>query len=645
MARTPSKDALLARYRRRIQTARAFREHEQLPDLWRRMSDLYRGKQFPQSSTAEDRIVINVSKATIDIIVPSTTVTHPQITVNSRTPENEDGAWIVSAAVNYEWQHRNFTPETQAAVKDGLIFGTGIAKVGWRYVSETVPDQNAWQEQYDTACAEADAYAAANPHLAGDLPSDEDIRAQIGDVTKTIVKTDHPFVERLSIHDVYVDPDATSIRNARWVAQKIVKPLEAVQSNPKYKQKARFNAVPDAHDNTYGKGLDKRTPADAKRVTCWEFYDLVLGTMSVFCEGGDDGFLVDPVGQPYDFGHPFVFFTDYDVPDQFYGMGELEALEPLQHELNMTRTAMFNDRKAFSRAHLYNPKAFDDQGRRELTSPADNRMIPVINGVPFDQAVAPLPGQTPNPQLYQDSQIIEGDITNVTGINDYERGASSNVRRTATEASVIQDAANSRAADKMAKVETFISDIARRVVQLMQQYQTGERVARVVGSNAAPLWVSYPPEWIEGEYDFEVVAGSTQPKNATAKRQIAQQMMQVLGPLMVPGGPVNTNAVLAWVLKNGFDIQDPSQFLSAPAQNLGQPPPPVDPNAPQGPPPQGGPPQGAPPAPPPPGDGVQQSLGGPIPDAHSGGGVPPEILAQLAGQVGLHQTGPAPHGQ
>lgn len=633
---------LLERYRGRIEGARGYRRSEGLPDLWERMLDLYRGKHFPKGWSQDDVVAVNVSKATIDVMVPATSVQHPEITVEALKPDMDDQAVITQAAVNYEWRHHNFTPETMMAVKDALIFGVGWAKCGWRFVEETVVDEDGARKQLAELEAQVDRYAADNPELAGSLPSPDELRAQVETSTKQVVKEDHPFVERVNIHDVYVDPDATSIRDAKWIAQRVVKPLEEVRSNKRYRLSARLNVRADSgHPEDWYTSHDEwRSNDDVKRVTVWEFYDLRLGTMSVFADGGDNGFLVEPVKQPYAFGHPFVPIIDYEVPNQFYGMGELEAVEPLQMELNMTRTAMFNDRKAHRRAWLYNEKAFDAKGRSALESDAENRLIPVSNNVPFSEALVPLPGQSPNPQLYQDSGIIESDITTVTGINDYQRGSLPEVRRTATEASIVQDAANARAAEKLAKVEGFLSEIARRVVMLMQQYQTGERVARYTGRNGASQWVQYDADWIQGEYDFSVEAGSTQPRNDTARRQQATQMLQALAPFMVPGGPVNPQAVIEHALRYGFKVTDPSKFLNEPQQALGMPPPsplPPELSAADN---DGG--LGGEPEPrrvPQPArdmqEGLGQSAGGPIPDQHSGGGIPPEILQQLAGQVGL----------
>ena len=41
---------------------------------------------------------------------------------------------------------------------------------------------------------------------------------------------------------------------------------------------------------------------------------------------------------PYAYGQPFVMLRNYDVPDYFYPMGDLEAIESLQLELDKTRS-------------------------------------------------------------------------------------------------------------------------------------------------------------------------------------------------------------------------------------------------------------------------------------------------------------------
>ena len=87
-------------------------------------------------------------------------------------------------------------------------------------------------------------------------------------------------------------------------------------------------------------------------------------TYCVFADGATDGFLITPTKMPYAFGHPFLMLRNYEVPDDFYPMGELEQIEPLQLELNETRTQMLNHRKRYARKYLYMEDAFDDVGHQ-----------------------------------------------------------------------------------------------------------------------------------------------------------------------------------------------------------------------------------------------------------------------------------------
>jgi len=613
-----SKADRLARYRGRIESAKGFRQHEQYDDLWRRLNDLYRGKQIPPGLGDDDAFVVNVAFSTINIIGPSIAINYPHSTVTPLGPEQDDQAVIAEAVINYWWRKHKVLAPFQAGVKDFLIYGFGWIKEGWKFVEEAEENLDRKTAEYESQRSQADEFAAANPELAADLPSDNDILDTLDDEGRWDWKIveDAPFVERVSPHDVFVDPEATSMQDLRWIAQRTMKTLDELEATDGYKKSSIKNLEPDSSlpddwftaKNRWSKEHDHD---DVGRYTCWEFYDLVTGEMCVFTDEGDK-FLVEPIEMPYAFGHPFTMLRNYDVPEQFYPMGELEALEPLQNELNLTRTAMFNDRKAFRRKHLYNPQAFDRVGREALESDADNVMVPVTGNIPLGEAIIPMPGQTPNPQLYSDSQLIEGDITQVTGINEYQRGALPEIRRTATEAAIIQDVANSRAADKLARVEWAIGEISKRMLQLAQQYLHEGQAARIVGRKGKPLHFFFEPSDIQGEFDFEVQGGSTRPKNEQARRQQAMEMLSALAPFGDPQlGLVNMQEVIAHALENGFDIADPQRFLG------------------DGTPPQGG--MGAPP------EEMMDEAEPPIPedDPNKEASFLDASEAQLAGQVGL----------
>ncbi len=59
-------------------------------------------------------------------------------------------------------------------------------------------------------------FATENPVMAGDLPTDEQMAANIPDTAMMVVE-DQPFIERVSPYDIYIDPDATCLEDAQWI--------------------------------------------------------------------------------------------------------------------------------------------------------------------------------------------------------------------------------------------------------------------------------------------------------------------------------------------------------------------------------------------------------------------------------------------
>jgi hypothetical protein len=430
-----------------------------------------------------------------------------------------------------------------------LIIGHAWLKVGYRFIEEN---------KYTDLLTEEDAEIAA-PEEGFNLEAE------------TVVVEDRPFVERVSPFDIFVDPEATCIEDMTWIAQRVRRPLKDVQNDPRYNNAARKYIQATHYSRWSAEDYKKQNhrSIDESFVDVWEYYDLKRGTVCIFADSADK-FLVNPTKIPFAFGHPFVMLRNYDVPDIFYPMGELEAIEPLQYELNQTRTQMMNHRKRFSRKWLYKEGAFDNDGRDALESDEDNVMVPVITEDPLQSVIVPMPAVVNPPEMYSVSSLIQSDIDRISGVSEFMRGGASEISRTATEAAMMQDAMNARTSDKLAEVERAIANCAKRLIGLAQQFMTGEQAVRVVGSGAMPLWVNFDADYIKGEFDFEVEAGSTQPVNESFRRQMALQMVDAMAPF-VGAGVVDMAALARHVLQFGFGVKSPEAFLAAPQQPMGLP--------------------------------------------------------------------------
>jgi hypothetical protein len=601
MAPRPNRD-VLADYRKKIEHSRKWRKEEKYDKLWRRMIDLYKGKHFNDMSD-EDRMLINVSFSTINVIGPSVAVNHPKITVGARKSEDGDKAIITEAIVNYWWRHFDCQKQLRRAVDDYLILGHAWLKVGYRFVEE---------EKLKKIVTDEDA-EVSDPEQGMSME------------TEMVIVEDRPFVERVSPFDILIDPDATCVEDMKWIAQRIRRPMVEVRNDPRYNSKSRKDCQASHYSKWSaedGKPRQSRQEEDAY-VDVWEYYDVKRQSMAVFCDGGD-AFLINPHKMPYAFGHPFVMMRNYDIPEHFYPMGELEAIEPLQYELNATRSQMMNHRKRFSRKWLYKESAFDQDGRAALESDEDNVMVPVVSDEPLGSVVTNMPAVVNPPDMYNVSSMILSDIDRISGVAEFMRGGSSEISRTATESAMMQDAMNARTSDKLAEVERVIAGCAKRLIGLAQQYMTGDHVARVVGSAAMPIWVNFDREYILGEFDFEVEAGSTQPVNESFRRQMALQMVDAMAPF-VGAGVVDMAALARHVLQFGFGVKSPEAFMAPPPQ----------PGAvgPDGNPVPGAPPAGAPPMPETSGmiPGQDQVPTGGMPQPTS---IPPQVLSMIAAQTG-----------
>lgn len=555
----PRHSDVLARQNRQIRSAIKFRKEEGYDDLWKRMRDLYRGKHFEHLSK-EDRMVVNIAFSTINVIAPSVAVNYPKITVNATKPEAAPHAIYTEAVVNYWWKHYKVRPQFRRAVKDFLVVGHGWMKTGYRYVEE---DQVGDEEgDVSTSISDVSAEDRENVKDASSTPT-------------TVITSDRPFAERVSPHDIFVDPDGTSMDDIRWIAQRVRRTMEDVKSDQRYSKTAReqLSAAAWSKWEDAEAGKEKAKDDGQGYIDVWEFYDIARNTMSVFCLGSDQ-FLVKPFKMPYAFGHPFIMIRNYDVPDMFYPMGDLEAIEPLQRELNETRTQMSNHRKRYARKYLFKESAFDKTGRAALESDLDNAMVPVKEGEEnINAVVAPFPTVMTPPEFYNQSELIQSDASTVSGVSEYQRGSLPEIRRTATEAAIVQDASNARAADKLATIEQSIGAVASALIQLAQQYLEGEQVARIIGKDGKALWIKFDKDYIAGEFDFEVEAGSTAPNNESFRRQSALQVMDAMSPFLQMG-VIDPGKLAMYVLQMGFGVKNPEQFVAAP--------PPMDPAAQQG---------------------------------------------------------------
>jgi len=565
-----------------IEATKKLRSDNKWDKKWSDFLQIYSNQYpWPELNDYTDVVVPNMAFSTVNVIVPSVSVTSPKITVTARRAQDQETAAVAEAVVNHQWKEFDVQDQIREAIKDFVILGHGWMKVVWDFETETQklsPEE--WQNQVRDALMQRQQGIDGSTLSESEFPSVEEVVRSVPKEAEATVR-DAPKASRISPFDMFVDPDASRLEDARWIAQRSFVPIDVARDNEDWdagvRRKLKATVLSDAREGVdvmSGGGADQKSK-EAGFVVVYEFYDLVSKDVCTLADGAED-YLSDPERSPFPEIHPFVFIPNYEVPERFYPIGDIETVYGLQLELALTRTQMINDRKIGRRINLVRPAAIGEDGMDALESGDDQVLLEVLEDRPFAdifQTIKPI-GLDAN--WYNQSEMIIGDINTITGISEYARGTPTEIRRTATEAGLIQDAANARSADKLYKVEQGMSRVAGRMIRLSQVFMETEDVARVVSDDQVVSWVPYSAAQLQGEFVFDVEAGSTQPQNETFRRQSALQLMDTMAPF-IGSGMINDQKLVEHLLRNGFGIKNAEDFLNvlpaAPGgEDLGAPP-------------------------------------------------------------------------
>lgn len=461
-----------------------------------------------------DIVNVNISFSTINTLVPFVADENPKFLVepfsSDATPE---AAGLIQVFINRLWESDEIMGQIHLrdSVFDHLVYGDGFIKVGYQI------------EERPTI----DASGRAVPN------SEQDIA--------------HFTVERVSPWDIWVDPYSDGLHNARWVAHRFMMPVSEL------KRDNRFRVVdPDMLGGGSDVSLHAVAPEDMERnnymrsnggwVTIFEYWDLKEKWSMAFPFGGSG----DTIFRYVEWTKcPIVQIPNYRIPNSPYHIGELENISALQNELNKTRSQMITHRRRNALKWMYRRNALQEDAINALQSEKIGIGVPIDGNDPFERLLAPIDARPLSADTYQIDAQIHADVNEITGVNEYLRGSPPDIRRTATEASIIEGATNVRTRHKLLQIETaarqigqLLLDVMTDVIpqtdfQEMNMYITGREAQKL---NA--LWgqddvntdilFSPQPEIFEGKYVVFVERGSVELRNPTAKAQKYKEIVQII---------------------------------------------------------------------------------------------------------------------
>ena len=537
--------------------------------------------------------------------------------------DNVIGAEALESALNYDIRRMKLKQNAKASIQDAL-FCYGLVKLGYDC-----------GETYDPATAPvAEAVAAAN--------GEDDPRA--GLEHDTTISRGATWAKRVSPWDFRYDLSINMLDNdlsqARWVAFRTIRPLEAVKNDPIYKNTRDLEGtlVDDRETMKADKGPDTpatdRIPGEErsrafatgvqdKFVELWEVWDKLDRKLYVIATG-HEGFIreTDWPFEMRDFPMAFLWFNE--TPDTALPVSDFRSWYNQNLVINICESMDIESMRRRMDKIFVRKGSMSADEMENMTSALGKAVVEVMDP---NADVREFKSSGNEVQL---SQVVRGRANERTyelsGVSAQQKGVTE-PEKTATETAIVQSNAEARNSESVDRVKDWVECICRKLVSLMKQFYTKETLVPVVGREDFE-WMPFSAKNIQGEYDYNVHLSTFNPTRPEVQtKQITDLIALFMRMPQIPDGMgqmYNVNIkklVEEWMRATNSQVRA-RDILMGPT-------PPQMPSAPGGPQPQqqGGQPEG---------QGPQPPTGGnvpPLPGEGNGANNRSPIASQGAGRA------------
>lgn len=468
---------------------------------WNDFYNAYKGDYFKQNLPAyKNQNIENFVFSTIETVKPVMLAENPKIMSLPLSEEVQGKSDAVQKAIDYEWMRTHFIKITQSVITNCLIYGTGILALLWDGKSQN--------------------------GLGNVLPVS------------------------LSPFNFFIDRAATTIEDAEYAGYAMYKSLgELTKAFPEKKEELKDNTVTPS-DEWLMHG--KENIGDLKNKLLYieiYFRDYSTELEEVEEEEEDDGgnttvvtkkvekmkypkgrrvivagdVLLSDQENPYDDGKfPFINLNCYDIPGEFWGMGEVEQIMSPTNTVNVLTNSIVESAEITS-----NPIWILDKNCGVAKDSLTNRKGLVVRKNPGTEVRRDSPPTLPA-YLQGIIDVLKADIENISGVYDVTRGEKPTGITAAAAIQALNEQAQGRIKLKVQNLEFFLAEVGGMWLSRIQQFWVTKRDVMVMGIDYKPTFYSIDKDDVDGDFDIKIVAGSTMPINKTSKLQQMIQLSQTV---------------------------------------------------------------------------------------------------------------------
>lgn len=513
---------------------------------WDKLNEFYRGLQWDEARKKNnDLITVNLVYSQIKVILPSIYFNNPHLYFSANKPTAINRARIMEAVTNKDMEIMDLKTTMRKVTLDTLLVGTGFTKTTY-YVDEEAGNPQEAQGDRGQVLSLVDRFKEG-PFLPATG-------------NKLQIPKNGPQVERISPYDIRTMIGVHDIDDPGFIAQKIRKRLEVVKNDSWYQNTKDLQPTTKGIDTPYRGNLkgfwnnDYNDYVDV--VDLWEIWDVERQEFFVIAEGHDQ-YLREPATNPYPYPHPFDVLRFSLVPDQLWGISEIDPWIGQQEEVNKFRTMVMGLLGNYARKILVRQNSIMDEEEEEALIGPDNVVVHVQGDVNTDVKELQY-GDVPA-ELWQWMNTLKDDIVEIGGVTPYKRGLLKGAN-TATEANIAESNSNIRDHDRTDTLASFVKRFMHKVRLCRQEFTPGDYIIQLTDDvKGAQEWEAWSKDTFQADVEMSVEFGSDFPISAQQKRADAQTLYAAL----ITNATINPQA-LAVDLLQAFGKKDLTSYFLPP---------------------------------------------------------------------------------
>ncbi len=506
-------------------------------DKWDKFYQYYRNYRNPKDYPWLSNLFVPVAYTVIESLLPKliSAIFAPKFVFQILPREKNDieQAKIVEELLRYQFDQMDVYRKFYNWFKQALIYGTSILKVFWRF---EICERTVTEPSYVFGLK------------VGSRP-----------VTKTIIEYDGPDIEVVDLYDFFIDPRATTIKDAKWCIHRIWRDYDYLVEKQKqgyYKNIEKIKpGVGELRDimksvRATVTGLPTGiVETDKYKVELLEYWEdnkvITIAQRSVIIRDEDKN--------PFWHGRkPFIDIKDIEMPHEFYGIGEIEPIESLINERNELRNqAMDNLKTIVNKILIANRNADIDFDRlEEQNRPGGVILTDDMNALKYLEPTNIVA------DLYNQDAMLVKDIQDATAMAEWTIGTTPRRTETATAVMQIQQSAATRFTLKLFNfVKSGVAELVRMMIALNQQFLDKKKTVRILGDKGFEF-KEISAEDISGNYDLIPNVGIME----VGKEIERQQLLLLANNPLFTLPNVNIEEFQKAILEK-FDIKDVDRFI------------------------------------------------------------------------------------